>query len=424
MSSKTNLSQRARRAGGKPIANVLMARTMAQPDLVSLAAAFVDHQSLPIEPTRQALEAVWSQPDRALAAMQYGTTIGHPPLRQTVLEQMLEADGRTAGELSLSVDQVVITTGSNQLLYLVADSLLDPGDIVICGVPSYFDVLGMLGNRGARVIGVEMDADGLIPEALQDELTRLEKAGLLDRVKLVYIVSYYDNPSGITISAERRPKLVEIAQRWSRGSTIHLIEDVAYRELRYWGEDIPSIRSFDPDGRTVSVAGSFSKSFSPGIRVGWGILAPELVEPVLSQKGNLDFGSPSFNQHLMTAVLEKGIFEAHLEKIRETYRQKIETLLEAADEHLAPIGRIEWVRPTGGLYVWLRLPEGIDTGLSGPLFDRAIAEGVLYVPGEYCYPSEGCPIARNMVRLSFGMPSREGIRRGVESLARAIRGVI
>ncbi len=424
MSSKTNLSQRALRSGGEPIANLLMAKTLAQPELVSLAAGFVEHQSLPIEPTRQAFQAIWSDPDRALAALQYGTTIGHPPLRQAVLDRMLDADGRTAAELNLSVDQVVITAGSNQLLHLVADSLLDPGDIVICGAPSYFVILGTLGSLGARAIGVEMDDDGIVPEALEQELARLESAGCLDRVKLIYVVSYYDNPRGLTISAERRPQLVEIAQRWSREGKIHLIEDVAYRDLRYWGDDIPSIRSFDPDGQTVSVAGSFSKSFSPGIRVGWGILAPDLVEPVLSEKGHIDFGSPNMNQHLMTAVLEQGLFDKHLVDLRQAYRRKIEALLEAADEHLRPIGRIDWVRPTGGLYVWLRLPEGIDTGLSGPLFDRAVAEGVLYVPGEYCYPSEGRPIARNMIRLSFGMPSPDGIRRGVASLARAIRGVI
>lgn len=417
------LSRRAQWAGGEPIANVLMAQTLARPDLVSLAAGFVDYQTLPVEPTRQALEAIWSDPQRAQAALQYGTTIGHPPLREAVLGRMLAADGCTADELNLSVEQVVLTAGSNQFLYLLGDTLLDPGDVVICGSPSYFVFLGTIGNLGAQAVGVETDRHGLIPEAVEQELAKLEAAGDLPRVKMVYVTSYYDNPSGVTVPAERRAELVEIAQRWSRHNTIHLVEDAAYRELRYYGEDIRSVRSFDPGGETVIHAGTFSKSYSPGLRVGWGILPRGLVEPVLAQKGNVDFGSPNFNQHLMATMLQLGLFDAHLQQLRAGYRAKIDAILGAADEFLAPIGQVEWVRPTGGLYVWLRLPESIDTGLSGRLFDGAVQQGVLYVPGEYCYPHGGRPPTKNMLRLSFGIQSCESIRRGIEALGRAIKGV-
>jgi 2-aminoadipate transaminase len=418
------MSRRADWAGGEPIANVLMARTLAQPELVSLAAGFVDHQTLPVEPTRQALDALWSDPARARAALQYGTTIGHPPLREAVLDRMLRADGRSRRELNVSVEHVVVTAGSNQLLFLVGDSLLDPGDMVICGAPNYFVFLGTLNNLGARAVGAETDQDGLVPEAVEDELRRLEAIGELGRVKAIYVTTYYDNPSGVTLSLERRAALVEIAQRWSRHHQIRLIEDAAYRELRYYGEDIASLRACDPEGNTVIHAGSFSKSFSPGIRIGWGILPPDLGRPVLAQKGNLDFGSPNLNQHLMATVLELGLFDTHLQQLCEAYRQKIDTMLLAADELLGPIDGVHWVRPTGGLYVWLQLPEEIDTGLQGPLFDRAVEQGVLYVPGEYCYPRLGWPVKKNMIRLSFGIPSCADIRRGIEALAQAIRQVL
>jgi 2-aminoadipate transaminase len=424
MPRRGHLSRRAHWAGGEPIANLLMAKTLAQPELVSLAAGFVDHQTLPVEPTRQALEAIWADPERARAGLQYGTTIGYGPLREAVLDRMLMADGCSRRELNVSVDQVVITAGSNQLLFLVSDVLLNPGDMVICGAPSYFVYLGTLGNLGVRAVGVEIDQSGLIPEAVEDELARLEDAGELARVKAIYVTTYYDNPSGVTLPAERRAALVEAAQRWSRRNRIYLIEDAAYRELRYYGEDVPSLRAFDPEGETVVHAGTFSKSFSPGIRVGWGILPPPLVEPVLAEKGNLDFGSPNLNQHLMASVLQAGLFDPHVQQLRESYRRKIDAILAAADELLAPIEGIEWVRPTGGLYVWLRLPETIDTGLSGPLFERAVAEGVLYVPGEYCYPHDGRSPRKNMIRLSFGIQSCEGIRRGIGALARAIRQVL
>ena len=159
------------------------------------------------------------------------------------------------------------------------------------------------------------------------------------------------------------------------------------------------------DGKTVIVAQTFSKSYSPGIRVGWGILPHELVEPVCNQKANLDFGSPNFSQHLMAKVLELGLFDPHLEQVRESYRTKLAAMLEAADEHLGPLEGVRWMRPDGGLYIWLALPEEIETGPTGELFEHTLQEGTLYVPGEYCYPSEGTPRPKNMIRLSFGVQS-------------------
>jgi len=424
MPDYVGFSRRARWAGGEPIANVLMARTLAQPELISLAAGFVDYDTLPAEPTRQGLDAIFSDAERSRAALQYGTTIGYLPLREAILERMLHADGQTARQVNVSVKQVVLTAGSNQLLYLVGDALLDPGDIVLCGAPSYFVFLGTLANLGARSVGVEIDEHGLIPEALEEELARWEAAGELGRVKAIYVTSYYDNPSGVTVPAERRGALVEIARRWSRHGKIYIIEDAAYRELRYYGDDVPSLWSVDGETETVIHAGTFSKSFSPGVRVGWGILPPELVEPVLAQKGNIDFGSPNLNQHLMAAVLQMGLYDEHLERLRHGYRTKIDAMLDAADEFLAGIDGIRWVRPEGGLYVWLQLPDSIDTGLSGGLFDRAVEEGVLYVPGEYCYPGDGRLTKKNMLRLSFGIQCCESIRRGVEALGRAVRHVL
>jgi 2-aminoadipate transaminase len=424
MQTNNGLSQRATWAPGEPIATTLMARTLAQPDLVSLAAGFVDSETLPIETTRLAAEAILSDPQKARASLQYGSTIGYLPLRQAVLERTLQADGRTARELNVSAEQVVIMPGSNQLLFLLGDVLMDPGDIVICSAPSYFVYLGTLANLGVRAVGVETDDQGIIPQAVEDELRRRKAAGQLHRVKAIYVTSYFDNPSGITLPVSRRAELVEIAKRWSRESKLYIIEDVAYRELRYYGDDLPSLRSFDPEGDTVVQAGTFSKSYSPGIRVGWGILPPDLLKPVLAEKGNVDFGSPNFNQLLMSAVLELNLFDQHVRLVRDKYREKLDAVLQAADEFLAPLTGLHWVRPTGGLYVWLRLLEEIDAGLSGPLFDKAVAEGVLYVPGEYCYPAEGVAVRKNTIRLSFGIQGRLGLRRGIESLARAIKSVL
>ncbi len=412
------LSQRAQRSGPQPISE-LMRLALARPELISLAAGFVDQESLPVTEIQQAMQAVLADIPRARAALQYGTNAGYAPLREAVLARFLAADSRQAGQAP-SVEQVILTPGSNQLLHLVGEALLDPGDYVLCAAPTYFVFLGMLESLGARSVGVAADEQGMIPEALEEALERRQQAGDLARVKAIYLTSYFENPSTATLSLARRGQVVEIARRWSRHAPIYVIDDAAYRELRYAGADLPSLRSFDADGDTVIVAETFSKSFSPGVRVGWGILPPDLVEPVTSLKANIDFGSPHLNQHLMAAVLERGLFEPHVAELRVHYRAKLEAMLRAMDDFLADIPGVRWRRPSGGLYVWLELPPGMDAGPAGSLMQHAMDEGMLYVPGQYCYAGEGEPRRKDRIRLSFGVQTAENIRRDIQALARAI----
>jgi 2-aminoadipate transaminase len=186
---------------------------------------------------------------------------------------------------------------------------------------------------------------------------------------------------------------------------------------------VPSLRAYDAEGDTVVCTGTFSKSFSPGIRVGWGVLPRALLDPVLAAKGNIDFGSPNFNQHVMAKVFELGLYEPHVVNLRAKYRVKMAAMLEAADEHLSPIPGVWYERPKGGLYVWLKLPDHVDAGAGGQLFNLALETGVIYVPGRYCYPNEGETPRDNTIRLSFGVQSPEKIKRGIAALAEAIRGV-
>ena len=427
MSVEHEFSQRARAAGGQPISE-LMHLALARPQLISLAAGFVDQETLPVEATRRAAEAVLADPLSARTSLQYGPTPGHPPLRQLLLDRLREADGRPDNEKSLSIEQVVLTAGSNQMLHLLAEVLLDPGDIVLCDAPSYFVYLGMLANLGARAVGVAVDDDGMIPTALEDRLKRLKQSGELGRVKAIYINTDFENPSALTLSRARRGEIVDLARRWSDnigGSTrthrIYVLEDAAYRELRYAGSDIPSLRAFDPDGETVITTGTFSKSFSPGIRVGWGILPKPLVRPLCELKGNIDFGSPHFSQMLMTKIFELGLYEAHVARLQHNYRTKMNAMLAALDEFMRPIPGVHWRTPEGGLYVWLQLPDRIEAGSKGPLLSRAMEHGVLYVPGRFGFPSEGEPPRDNCIRLSFGVQSCANIRRGVELLASAVK---
>jgi 2-aminoadipate transaminase len=263
----------------------------------------------------------------------------------------------------------------------------------------------------------------MVPEALDCSLQQLREQGELHRVKAIYLVPYYDNPCSITMPLERRAQIVETAKRWSDGHPIHVIADEAYRDLRYAGDDVSSTLAVDDEADTVIATGTFSKSFSPGIRIGWGVLPRHLIAPVCSQKGNIDFGSPNFNQHVMTEILTRGLLEPHLARIRQSYREKLLAMLAALHEQFGSFPGVRWVQPTGGLYVWVQLPADIATGPDGSLFDTALREGVLYVPGEYCYPALGEPIQPNTMRLSFGVQTPEKIRQGVAALARAVRQV-
>lgn len=413
------LSQRAHVAGPQPISE-LMRLALVRPELISLAAGFVDQQSLPVSETLDSAKHLLGEELQARAALQYGTNAGHVPLRQAVLDRFIAAEGPSATPPP-TVDQVLLTAGSNQLLHLVCEALLDPGDIVLCAAPTYFVFLGMLAGMGARSVGVAADNDGMIPAALEAQLTRLRAAGELPQVKAIYLVSYFENPSGVTLSRERRAEIINVAERWSHDAPLYVIDDSAYRLLRYEGDDLPSLRSFDRTGERVIVAETFSKPFSPGIRVGWGILPHSLLGPVAGLKANIDFGSPHFNQVLMSEVLARGCFEPHVEKLRATYRTKLAAMLAALSEHLADISGVRWQAPEGGLYVWLTLPEGMDAGPGSRLLQKALDEGVLYVPGEHCYPAEGEPVRKNRIRLSFGVQNPHNIGLGVAALARAIR---
>ena len=400
----------------------LMQQAVENPGVISLAAGLVDPGSLPVVETRAALQQLLSDDHTAKQALQYGTTPGAEPIRQTVLAHFGLLEGRSPAELGIDASQLILTTGSQQLLSIVCEVLLDPGDICLVAGPTYFVFVGNLNGVGAEAVSIPADDDGIRTELVDAALQRLDAEGRLDRVKLIYVVSYYDNPRGVSLSDERRRELVKIARRWSRRQRIFILEDAAYRELRYDGPVHESIWSCDPSGRHVIYTQTYSKSFSPGVRVGFGVVPRDLVQPICDRKGNEDFGSSNFNQHLIAAVLRSGLYEQHVADVCAAYRAKRDAMLSAAADHFAGFPGVEWVSPQGGLYVWLSLPETIETGFRSRLFDTAVrTEGVMYVPGELCYAGPSAQRPRNQMRLSYGVQTAEGIREGIARLARAVR---
>ncbi len=418
------LSGRAVRTGPQPI-SYLLKQAVDNPELISLAAGLVDYESLPVEPARRAMTAALDE-QRGRRTLQYGTTAGDAALRQRLLEHMAALDGLEPADLHATADDVVIATGSQQLLFLLTEVLVDPGDIVITAAPSYFVYTGTLATFGARVHCVDMDECGMVPASLERVLARLQSRGELERVKIIYICDYHQNPTGLTLAADRRGRIVRVVQRYSQHHQMLLIEDAAYRELTYEGRPPPSLKRHDEGNRFIALLQTFSKPFAPGLKTGYGLLPRALVEPVVLQKGNHDFGSANLCQQLILEAMTSGDYDRHVAALCRRYAQKRDAMLEALNRELGGFQpeATHWTRPAGGLYIYLTLPPEIDTGPEGDLFRRAIREGVLYVPGVYCFaPDLDREVPCNTMRLSFGVCSIEQIHEGVARLARAIRAV-
>ena len=419
-------SERAKRATDQPI-SFLISYAVANPQIISLAAGLVDYETLPTEPLRELANEVLASPDRGKSALQYGTTVGLESLRQSLYTHMASLDGESAAAFPGSPDKVVVTTGSQQLLHLLTDILVDPGDIVITGWPTYFVYTGALATLGAEVRGIEMDEDGMIPDMLDAALEKLRVDGDLSRVKLVYTCPFHQNPTGLTLSVARRPQILDIVRRYSTDHRILVLEDAAYRELTYEGDPPASIKSYDSENKFVALLQTFSKPFSPGLKTGYGLLPDDLIDPVILNKGGRDFGSSNLAQHLLDAAITTGAYANHVELLCDRYARKRDAMLTSIESRIAPLlpGEIEWTRPSGGMYVWLTLPGRIDTGREGPLFQFAIEEGVLFVPGEYCYPYDPTrSVPNNAIRLSFGVPNEQEIDQAIENLSRALRRVL
>jgi 2-aminoadipate transaminase len=416
------LSSQSRRTIDSPITYFIQ-KALENPGLISFAAGLVDEPSFPAAEVAEAVAALMAESTTARAALQYGSTQGLPALREKVLRLVCNADGVRPGDIGLSQDDVVITTGSQQLLCLLAEALFDPGDIVITEAPSYFVYHSLLQSSGARVLTVPMDDGGMDLDALEALLTRLDRTGELPRVKLIYTVDYYQNPTGLTLAADRRPRLVELARRFSTHHRILVLEDAAYRELCFAGDDLPSVKRYDLNNEYVVYTSTFSKPCSPGLKTGYALLPRDLVSPLLHLKSNHDFGSNNFTQHLIDRLMGSGVYATHLEKLRRVYRDKRDRMVGSLAREFADVPGARWTVPDGGLYVYLTL-DGVDTGPDGPLVPAALDAGVLYVPGEFGHvPDEHGEVPRNECRLSFGVADREQIAEGIHRLRKAHRAI-
>jgi len=257
--------------------------------------------------------------------------------------------------------------------------------------------------------------------ALESKLEHLKRQRLLPRLKLLYLITYFQNPTGRTWSLEDKREAMAVVRRYERaaGHPIYIVEYSAYRDMRLEGKDVPSFKMLDPRNERVVYANTLTKPFATGIKIGYGILPAALMRAVLNSKGNHDFGSSNFLQAILARALATGVYERHLAAVAAAYRLKRDAMIQALDRFLST--SIRYHQPRGGLYIWLELDAGTRTGASSKLFRRALDAGVLYVPGEMCFCNDPTrPIPRNCIRLSFGAPGPKQIRQGIKLLADSI----
>jgi 2-aminoadipate transaminase len=417
---RTGFSKLAERTA-EPSISWLMKLTLDQPGLISLAAGFTDSESLPVDRTAHLIDQILNSPQTGRNSLQYGSTAGDPDLRRLTAHDLGLMDGDPDPRVH-SADRVIITNGSQQLLYLISESLCDPGDIVLVEDPSYFVFFGIAQSHGLECRGVPMEEDGLNIEQLEKKLAVLKRKGQLHRVKMLYLVSYFQNPSGVTTSLRKKVQALEILRKYEKaaGHPIYLLEDAAYRELRFYGTDIPSALAARGFADRVLYAGTYSKPFATGVRVGFGLLPKPVFQIVDRLKGNHDFGTANLLQQIIRQALVSGEYEAHLAELHYRYARKAHVMTQALREHFPP--KVQWLEPSGGLYVWAKLPRAVKSGVKSDLFQTALKKGVLYVPGELCYAEDPSRVKPNHeMRLSFGGATEENIQEGIKRLGRLIK---
>jgi 2-aminoadipate transaminase len=375
----------------------LMAVT-ARPEVISLAGGLPDTSTFPAGTFAAQMTRI-AQSSTA-EALQYGPTEGFAETVDCILEVM-GAEGMLPDP-----DDVIVTTGGQQAIDLICKTLVDPGDVVICEAPTYPGAVPVFCSYQAETIQIECDEDGMRIEELEAVLARLDGEGR--RPKFVYSVPSFQNPAGVTMSLERRSRLVELA----RQREMLVVEDSPYGLLRFSGEPLPPLYQLD-GGDFVIYVGTFSKILSPGIRLGWAVAPPPVMEKIVLGKQASDLCSSTLTQHFVREYFGEGRWREYIADLVEIYRGRRDTMVEALREHFP--AQATWTEPEGGLFIWATLPEYIDTS---DLLAKALREDVAFVPGQAAYVDESR--GRSSMRLNFSGVGDEEIREGVRRIGKAI----
>jgi 2-aminoadipate transaminase len=364
------------------------------PGMISFAGGFPNPETFPTEIIRKIADDILRTDGPQ--ALQYGITEGYPPLREAVADRMNKKG------MDVSKDNVLITSGSQQVIDLMGKMFIDPGDIVVVSAPTYLAALTSFSAYQATFESIPLDQDNMRMDLFEDRIKKLARRGR--QPKIVYVLPNFHNPAGVTMPEKNRKKLIDLASDFD----LIVLEDDPYSELRYTGEPIPPIKSFDDEGRVVYM-GTFSKILAPGLRTGWLVADPEILRKLVIAKQSTDVCTNMLSQRIAHEYIIRGHIDPQIEKIKKIYGRKLDIMLKGLEEY-AP-SEIKWVRPEGGMFLWLTLPETID---SGDLLTKALKKHVAFVTGKafYADPKDG----KNAMRLNFTHPSDDTITEGLKRL--------
>ena len=372
-----------------------------QPGVISFAGGLPFPGLFPTEEMKDAVNTVLDKESEL--ALQYGPTEGDSRLIEYLVNWMREDEG-----MQIDDDNIMIVSGSQQALDLIGKVFIDPGDPVIIGLPSYLGALQAFSAYRARLIGVALDKQGMDVDRVEEILKDHKEKG--ERIKFIYIVPDFQNPSGVTMSLERRERLLDLCYEYG---TI-VIEDSPYRALRFEGESIPMVGAMDKKGYAFSLH-TFSKILFPGARLGWIMANSAIMDKLIMAKQPTDLCTSPFCQSVVYEFCRRGLLKPHIKKIVKVYRKKRDRMLQTLEEYMPEGAGIDWTHPEGGLFLWVCLPEHLD---AEKLLIKAVEKKVAYVIGSaFHFDRSG----KNTMRLNFSYPSEEQIDEGIKRLAGVIR---
>ncbi len=364
-------------------------------DIISMAGGMPNPESFPVdmidELTSKALD------EKGTEMLQYGTTMGYEGLREQISERM-----KNKYNVDLGTEQIMITAGSQQGLFLLGRAFVNEGEDVAVGAPTYLAALTAFKNFKPNYVNIPLDENGMDVDALEKKLEN----GM--DPKFVYVIPTFQNPTGVTMNEERREKLVNLAEEHD----FLIMEDGPYNELRYEGDDVDPIISYDNSGRTIFL-GTFSKIFAPGFRLGWVAGDEGFIRKMEIIKQSLDLCTNVVSQYIAYEYMKTGKIDEQIEKIKDLYKPKQKVLIDSLEEYM-PSG-IEWTVPKGGMFSWVTLPEEFDTE---EMFDEAVDNNVAYVPGHAFYANNP---KKNTMRLNYTYVEDEQIEEGVKRIAKTIK---
>ncbi|MGA3192696.1 MAG: PLP-dependent aminotransferase family protein [Candidatus Bathyarchaeia archaeon] len=369
-----------------------------RPDMISFAGGLPAPETFPVKD----LEDISCQilREKGAEALQYGPTEGEWPLREEIAKWI------SREKPGIKPENILVTSGSQQGLDIISKVFLDPKDTVIVELPTYIGGLQAFTAYRAKMVGVLQDDQGMRMDLLEKTLTGLAKRK--KKQKFIYVVPDFQNPSGVTMSLERRKRLLELAYEYE----LPVVEDSPYRDLRFAGESVPAIFSLDKENQVI-VLGTFSKLLCPGLRLAWITAPAEWMDRMVVAKQSMDLCSPTFTQLIAAEFMKRGLMPKQVESIRRLYARKRQVMLEALQKFM-PKG-VTWTKPEGGLFLWVKLPKRMSTD---DLFPKAIENGVVYVKGS-AFHCNGK--GQNTMRINFSYPSEQQIEEGIKRLAKMIK---